>query len=92
MEVTEQRKVVQLSSPTTSSFSVSTYNILADCNMESDWYAIHTVLNTSQLSIMKCEIDLGGMRKTSMYLILPSYPYSNLNKSANERQCLHIPL
>jgi len=62
MEVTEQRKVVQLSSPKTSSFSVSTYNILADCNMESDWYAIHTVLNTSQL-IMKCEIDLRGIEK-----------------------------
>jgi len=39
MEVTEQRKVVKLSSPKTSSFSVSTYNILADCNMESDWYS-----------------------------------------------------
>ena len=85
MEVTEQRKVVQLSSPKTSSFSVSTYNILADCNMESDWYAIHTV-NISKLSIMKYEIDLRGMRKTSMYLILPSYPYSNLNKSANENE------
>ena len=86
MEVTEQRKVVPLSSPKTSSFSVSTYNILADCNMESDWYAIHTVLNIFQLSIMKYENDLRGMRKTSMYVILPSYHYSNLNKSANENK------
>ena len=37
-DMTQHREVILASPPTDNSFSVVTYNILADCHMEPDWY------------------------------------------------------